>query len=220
MDAIKFDQLEKFRLLASLKTGFMIDTEGEDVWQFIENLEELERIEYIRKNPHEDNEMCAAILSIDQGITASDWHRYFEYNQENREKAEELRRAEVENNIPEVIRLETHNKFQEYTGQQYPNHYHFKFERKVGNKTFEIECRMFRPKYGVNRLWYQWKDPVTKKTVKHKKEFSIYQFQLPEWMPEWWGNRWKLQDRHAALSFAHAMTTNYQRSFKNIVKPK
>ena len=220
MDPIKYDQMEKFRLLASLKSGFMIDTDGEEVWDMLNHLEQFEHYEYIRKNPHEDCEMYTAMMSKDQGITSNDWNQYFEYNREKREKEEEAQREEAEKNIPEVIRLETYNKFQEYSGKQYPTHYHFKFERKVGNKVFEIECRMFKPRYGEYRLWYQWKDPVTNKIERHKTEFSSYHFNLPSWMPEWWGSRWRLQNKHIALAFAHAMTTNYQQSFKNIVKPK
>lgn len=219
MDPIKFDQMEKFRLLASLKAGVMIDTEGEEVWQMLEHLEGLERIEYVRKNPDEDSELFVALMSADQGITVDDWNKYFEYNTEKREKEEEQRQQEVEQNLPEVIRLETYNKFQECTGSQYPNHYHFKFERKVGSKTFEITCRMFKPRYGEMRLWYQWIDPATKKIVKHKVEFATYHFTLPKWAPKWWESRWRLQNLHIALAFAHAMTTNCQQSFRNLVKP-
>lgn len=219
MDPIKLDQIEKFRLLAGLKTGYMIDSDGNTTYDFIDALEQLERIKFLRENPQEEIYFTAAFMAEAQGLTSDDFSQYFEYNQELEEQQEKQRREESEKNLPEYIRLLEHNKFEEFIGKQFPGHFHFKFNRVVKGRIFEITCRMFRPRYGMLRLWYQWTDPATKKIQRHRLDFSSHYFVLPKWMPEWWNHRWNVSHRTIALSFAHAMTTACQQSFKNLVKP-
>lgn len=219
MDPIKLDQIEKFRLLAGLKTGYMIDPDGNTTYDFIDALEQLERIKFLRENPQEEIHFTAAFMAEEQGLTIDDFNEYFEYNQELEEQREKQRREESEKNLPEYIRLIEHNKFQEIKGKQYPHQYHFKFNRIVKGRVFEITCRTFRPRYGMIRLWYQWVDPTTKKIQKHRLDFASYHFNLPKWVPDWWRNTWSVSDRNVALAFAHAMTTACQTSFKNLVKP-
>lgn len=219
MDPIKVDQIEKFRLLAGLKTGYMIDPDGNTCYDFIDALEQLEHIRFMRNNPQEAIYFTAAFMAEEQGLTTDDFNNYFEYNHELEEQREKQRRLDAEKDIPEYIRLVEHNKFEEIEGKQYPHHYHFKFNRIVKGRTFEITCRLFRPGYGQKRLWYQWVDPATKKIQRQRLDFSSHYFVLPKWMPTWWNHQWNISDRSIALAFAHAMTTACQASFKNLVKP-
>jgi hypothetical protein len=219
VDATKLDQIEKFRLLAGLKTGYMIDADGENTYDFIDAMEQLERIKFLRENPQEEIFFTAAFMAEAQGLTSDDFNDYFEYQHDLEHEREQQRRKETEDSLPEYIRLVEHNKFREIEGKQYPDHYHFKFNRIVKGRTFEITCRMFRPRYGMLRLWYQWTDPATKKLQRHRLDFSSHYFVLPKWMPEWWNHRWNIDQKTIALSFAHAMTTACQTSFKNLVKP-
>ena len=183
MDPIKVDQIEKFRLLAGLKTGYMIDPDGNTCCDFIDALEQLEHIRFMRNNPQESIYFTAAFMAEEQGLTTEDFSNYFEYNQELEEQREKQRRLDAEKDIPEYIRLVEHNKFEEIEGKQYPHHYHFKFNRIVKGRTFEITCRLFRPGYGQKRLWYQWVDPATKKIQRQRLDFSSHYFVLPKWMP-------------------------------------
>lgn len=219
MDPIKLDQIEKFRLLAGLKTGYMIDPDGNTTYDFIDALEQLESIRFLRENPQEQIHFTAAFMAEEQGLTTEDFNNYFEYNQELEEQREKQRRLDAEKELPEYVRLIEHNKFEEITGKQYPNHYHFKFNRIVKGRTYEITCRLFAPGYGMRRIWYQWTDPTTKKIQRHRVEINTYNFILPKWVPEWWRSSWSVSNRNLALAFAHAMTTACQQSFKNLVKP-
>lgn len=219
MDPIKVDQIEKFRLLAGLKTGYMIDPDGETTYEFIDALEQLEHIKFLRNNPQEAIYFTAAFMAEEQGLTTEDFSNYFEYNQELEEQREKQRRLDAEKELPEYVRLIEHNKFEEIEGKQYPHHYHFKFNRNVKGRKYEITCRLFAPSYSMRRVWYQWTDPATKKIQRHRVEFNTYNFALPKWMPEWWSHSWRVSNSSIALAFAHAMTTACQQSFKNLVKP-
>ena len=220
MDPIKVTQVEQFRTISVLKTGVMIDSEGNQCYDFLDNLDILERIKRIRENPKDDPHMAAAFIAFDQGLTSANFHDYFEHSQELSHQEELRKRTEHEKTIKEYNRLVDYNKFEEIEGIQFPKHYHFKFNRIVKNQTYEITCRVFNPSYGKMRLWYQWKDPKTKKTNKHCINIMTHWFTMPAWMPTWWNDRWSLSKRCVALAFAHAMTTSCRQSFNNVVKPK
>lgn len=227
-------KIDKFRLMVALKTGFDLDPYEPDPYDFIDSMELLERISRVRKNPMGESDLGAAIYAADLGLTLEDFHQWWahyeqleeqrraeeERQRELEELEEERRRAAFELTIPQILKLESVNKFQEIESKQYPNQHHFKFVRMVGKHPVEITCRVFSPKGGNYRLWYQFKNPATNKTERHMKEGSLYWFNCPKWFPNWWKIRWSMNYRMISLAFAYAMTSTWTREFGSLVKPQ
>jgi cell division protein YceG involved in septum cleavage len=227
MNAELLDKIDKFRLMVTLKTGFNLDTDQSGSYDFCEAMEHLAHIAEVRKDPHRDPDLSAALYATDLGITLNDFSHWWEHQealeeqrQEQQRLEQQRERTEFEQTIPELIKLKTVNKLEKIEGKQFPKHYHFKFTRKAGKEDVEITCRLFQPRYGRYRLWYQFKNPTTKKNERHMVEGNTYWFASPKWFPDWWKGRWSASDRNIAMAFAYAMTSTWSREFGNLVKPK
>lgn len=227
MDAQLLDKIDKFRLMVTLKTGFNLEPDQSDAYCFQEAMENLEHIAAVRKDPHSDPDLAAAIYATDLGISTTDFNDWWDYQEELAEQRRELeqqeehrKQIEFEQTLPELVKLKTVNKLKEVAGKQFPNHYHFTFTRKAGKEDVEITCRLFQPRYGRYRLWYQFKNPTTKKNERHMVEGNTYWFASPKWFPHWWKGRWSSNNRNIAIAFAYAMTSTWSQEFSNLVKPK
>ncbi len=218
MDRELIDKVDKFRLIASLKDCFIDPDEGN--YEFFDHLETIEHLDQQRKNP-EDGNWAMAFKAFEQGITADMINDYLEHMQNVKYEQQVAERKEREANLVELNLLTEKYKFEKITdAKQYPNHYHFKFNKGLGKNAVEIKCRMFAPRWGEFRLWYSWKDPVTKKLQRHCLNLNRYNFRKCDWMPEWWNTGLRTSDREVTLAFAWHMIKGSTGSFPaNMPRP-
>lgn len=224
MDAQLEDKIDKFCFLSAIRG---IDISDEIDYEFNDVLETLEWYDTVRKDPSKYYNVYGALLAHEQGITSKNFADYYAAKERRREEENERleeeriqKLIEEEKTIPEYIKIQTVNKFENFESKQYRTCYHFKFLRIVNKKPFEITCRIFNPNNWTARVWYSWRDPVTKKVQKHKVEVNTYSKAIyAPWIPAFRRNIWKVDNYHVAISFAFAMTTNWRGPFNNLVKP-
>lgn len=224
MDAQLEDRIDKFCFLSAIRG---VDISDGINFEFNDVLETLEWYKKVRNDPNIDPDVHGALLAHDQGLTAANFNDYYNLKEQRRDeenqrlKEERIRKLiEEEQTIPAYIKIQTVNKFENFESEKYRTCYHFKFLRIVNKKPIEMTCRIFKLDNWTSRIWYSWRDPLTKKVQRHKQEIKTYaNITYAPWIPEFRRDRWRTENYWVAISFVYAMTTNWVGPFKNLIKP-
>ncbi len=169
---------------------------------FYSVLDDLESMDQRRANPN--NAMRAALITQEMGVTTGMINQYIDHLNELEAAAEELKiKQEIESNSALKKLSKKYNYRVIENPARYEKHHHFAFTTADG---IPVTARMFHPKWGVVRIWFEWVNAAGKK-VRIRKDTRTNSFSLPKSFPQsltiWHGELGTM-----SLILTHLVVTN------------